>query len=54
VIKYCICGHEHYEDSHCKEFYDADEDYYGPCKCQIFQLDNLKLIEDIAKKRKLV
>ena len=54
IAEFCICGHEHYTDSHCKDFYDVDENYYGFCKCQEFKLDNLRFIEDLAKAQGLI
>jgi hypothetical protein len=63
----CICGHpvEAHTPSYSKQkmwknaHYMKDACYAGfddhmPCSCFKFKLDNLRLIEDLAKERKLV
>jgi hypothetical protein len=55
-MEYCVCGHNY-----------KVHRYWGPpncwvkdkvghliCPCESFKLDNLKLIEDLAKERKLI
>lgn len=45
----CTCGcplSNHYSETDCcKDYYDYDEDYYGPCNCQMFTPDNLVFLE---------
>lgn len=50
-----MCGHEfgqHFDARFCVLMSAANNS--ETCKCKKFQLDNLKFIEWLAKKRKLV
>jgi len=56
----CVCGHrfdDHdcHTDGYCLECLFSDGIYGdGVDECQGFKLDNLKYVEDKAKKRKLL
>jgi hypothetical protein len=58
-MEYCLCGH--LVATHTGAFYDDPVTFrlYNPsacyvCGCPQFKLDNLRLIEDLAKERGLV
>jgi hypothetical protein len=59
MIEYCVCGHlrlghkgwEH-EPTGCTESVIPFTGRF--CSCQEFKLDNLKLIEHLAKERNLI
>jgi hypothetical protein len=62
MIEYCVCEHKK-ADHRNKRFDDATQHIYttlvcwsfpGICPCMEFKLDNLKLIEDLAKEKGLV
>jgi hypothetical protein len=52
----CICGHT--KGSHflgyCSLVYKVVKAQSPKCSCPKYKLDNLKLIEDLAKERKLI
>ena len=59
----CICGHD--KKAHADRYFGTNEIPKSDCffivaangtfcKCMIFKLDNLKLVEDLAKERNLV
>jgi hypothetical protein len=59
----CICGHTKHvhigwggDSTGCNFAFleDVQEPWERYCLCQEFKLDNLKLIEDLAKERKLI
>ena len=61
MIEYCVCGHSHWEHRlsepnkfpYCQICLNID----GAARIQIwheFKLDNLRLIEDLAKEKGLV
>jgi hypothetical protein len=58
VQEYCVCGHR--VDSHsswqCHGTIEHHNNgtYYTECSCVKAQLDNLKLVEDLAKERNLI
>lgn len=51
---FCKCGHvkrQHiYDDytGYCNQYYDERQDYYGPCNCQMYRLDNLRYLETLV------
>jgi len=60
-MEYCVCGHE--KDAHASlegkceaEVIWKDRNGYLSCGifCECFKLDNLKLVEDLAKERNLI
>jgi len=59
----CVCGHEKgwhrlsIQYCYAGQALDGGNFNYGKiplCKCARFKLDNLKLVEDLAKERKLI
>jgi hypothetical protein len=59
MIKYCVCGHSEnfhasklygFKANECRIMIVSDEQ----CGCWKFKLDNLKLIEDLAKEKNLI
>ena len=61
-MEYCVCGHDsgwHFKTAPRLDcFANVEKNfngrYYANCPCNEFKLDNLKLIEDLAKERNLV
>jgi len=57
MTEYCVCGHtkkQHELRYGGKCWYEGHDSKSYPHPCEVFKLDNLKLIEDLAKERKLV
>lgn len=55
MVEYCVCGHTkvcHYY--HYKEDGKTKRPCLAWCPCPIFALNNLQLIEDLAKECKLI
>lgn len=55
MIEYCLCDHEkfshHFYNPFGDEGYEACAECQGECE---FNLDNLRLIEDLAKEKNLI
>lgn len=52
MIEYCVCGHPLITHTH--ELGYCQKTYTYECTCGRFKLDNLKYVEDLAKKRNLI
>ena len=59
--EYCVCGHninEHAgwegEPTGCTYELSSRWTHYDSCQCSEFKLDNLRFVEDLAKKRNLI
>jgi hypothetical protein len=56
IVEKCVCGHEKYYHMNVSGMgcWACPDGFFVACGCKRFKLDNLTLIEDLAKERSLV